>query len=127
MLDIFKIMVGQLHGDDIFNVVELRNDVNFALNRIGFNDGHYLSIREHPLHFNSFKRCDPIRHGIGAPIKTADNNTRNRHTISSNSQISTLLCKNITVFRLYNRRRKEITADLSLELFLTFKAQIKLM
>lgn len=74
-MDIFKIMIGQLDGDDIFNVVEMRHSVNFALNGIGFDNGHYPAIRQHTMHFNAFKRCDPDRHGICAAIKTADNNS----------------------------------------------------
>lgn len=75
MLDVFEIMIGQLHGDDIFDVVKLRNKIDLALNRLGLNNGHYLAIRQNPMYFNSFKRRNPDRHGIGASIKTADNNS----------------------------------------------------
>lgn len=74
-LNVFKIMIGQLHGDDILYFVELRNGVNLALNRIGFDNGNYLAVRQHTMHFNAFKRSNPNRNGIGAAIKTADNNS----------------------------------------------------
>jgi hypothetical protein len=65
-------MIGKLYGDYIFNVVEPRYEINFALNRVGFNNGDNLAIRQNAMYFYAFKCRHSTGHGIGAAIKTAD-------------------------------------------------------
>lgn len=68
-------MIGQLHGENIFNVVELRNEIDLFLDRFGLNNGHYLSIPQHTMYFNAFECRNPERYGIAAAIKTTDYNS----------------------------------------------------
>jgi hypothetical protein len=84
-------MVRQSDGDDVFNLVEPGNQIYFALNRIGFNYGYYLAIRQHPMYFNAFKFGNTTRYGIGTAIKASDNNSGNRHTHSSHVLVLTAL------------------------------------
>jgi len=75
VLDVFKIMIGQPHGDDIFNFVEQRYGVNLALNGIGFNNGDNLAIGEYSVYLNAFKGGNPVCYGSGTAIKAADYNS----------------------------------------------------
>lgn len=74
-LDVFKIMIGQLHGDNVFNFLKRRNEIDFLLNRAGLDNGYNLVVRQHAMHFDTFKCGYFRRYGIGAPLITADNNS----------------------------------------------------
>lgn len=73
--DVFKIMIGQLHGDDIINFMKPGHKIDLALNRLGFNNGNYLAIRQHSMYFDAFKCSNPSGYGIGAPFKATDHNS----------------------------------------------------
>jgi hypothetical protein len=68
-------MIGETDSDDVRNIVESGNNVNFALNRLGFNNSDYLAVRQHSMHFNTVENRNSPRHSIGAAITAADNNS----------------------------------------------------
>jgi hypothetical protein len=119
-------MVRQSDGNDVFNLVELRNQIYFALNRIGLNDGYYLAIRQHSMYFNAFKCGNTTRYGIGTTIKASDNNSGNRHTHSSS--VPVLNCSaRLSLIHGCAMDGNLITAQPLLESVLSLETQIKLM
>jgi len=74
-VDVFEIMIGETDSDDVRNIVESGNNVNFALNRLGFNNSDYLAVRQHSMHFNTVESGNSPRYSIGAAIMAADNNS----------------------------------------------------
>lgn len=56
---ILKIVIRQLYGNDVFNVLELSYQRYLAVNRVGFNNGHDPAIRQYAMNLDAIYRCYP--------------------------------------------------------------------
>lgn len=67
-------MIGQPHGNHILNLVQLRDELDFGIDRIGFNDSHNPAVRQYAMDFDTIKSRNAARYGFGTPFKTTDHN-----------------------------------------------------